>query len=85
MFLNLLLLEAINLTLNLLACFQLLLHSDQELDTINNHLDQLNLGETETISVGNIENLNFHSLEKYAITRLTPPSAAVSTPPVPRF
>ena len=64
MFLNLLLLEAINLTLNLLACFQLLLHSDQELDTINNHLDQLNLGETETISVGNIENLNFHSLEK---------------------
>ena len=56
-FLNLLLLEAVNLTLNLLACFQLLLHSDQELDTINNHLDQLNLREAKTISVGNVEDL----------------------------
>ena len=49
--------EAINLTVNLLAGFQLLLHSDQELDTINDHLDQLDLGETKTISVGNVENL----------------------------
>ena len=55
--LNLLLLEAIDFTVNLLAGFELLLHSDQEGNTINDHLDQLDLGEAKTIGVGDVENL----------------------------
>ena len=88
-----LLLESVNFTVDLLSSLELLLHGDQEVDTIDNHLDELNFRETKSVSVGDIVNLKDN---KYKINpdtsiklnqkkTLTPPSAAQSTPPAPRF
>ena len=52
-----LLLESVNFTVDLLSSLELLLHGDQEVDTIDNHLDELNFRETKSVSVGDIVNL----------------------------
>ena len=85
-----LLLESVNFTVDLLSSFELLLHSDQEVDTIDNHLDELNFRETKSVSVGDIVNLKDNKYKinpdiKLKQKTLTPPSAAQSTPPAPRF
>lgn len=41
--------------INGLSLFQALLHFNQQLHPINHHLDQVDLGESQTVSVGDIK------------------------------
>ena len=52
-----LLLESVNFTVDLFSSFKLLFHGDEEVNTVDDHLDQLNLRETKSISVGDVVNL----------------------------
>jgi len=51
----LLLLELVDLGVDVLALFGHLLHPDEEVDAIDEHVDELDLGEAESIGVGDIK------------------------------
>ena len=76
--------------IGVLASLEFLLDRDERVNTVDEHLDELEFRETKSVSVGDIVNLEDN---KYKINpdikinqkTLTPPSAAQSTPPAPRF
>ena len=45
----------LDVSVNILASLQLLFKLDQVVDTVDDHLDQLELGEAEAVSVGDVE------------------------------
>ena len=45
----------LDVSVNVLASLQLLFKLDQVVDTVDDHLDQLELGEAEAVSVGDVE------------------------------
>ena len=47
--------DSIDSGINVLAGFQFLLKIDQQFNTVNDHLDQFNFRETDTIGVGDVE------------------------------
>jgi len=53
--LNLLLGNGSDFGVDVLAGFQFLLELDQQFNTVDDHLDQFNFGETDTVGVGDIE------------------------------
>jgi len=56
---QLFLLELINFTINTVAGFHHLFHADQVVDASNEHVNEFDFGESESISVGDIEESAF--------------------------
>jgi len=52
---NLLLGNSSNVSIDVLSGFQFLFELDQQFNTVDDHLDQFNFGETDTVGVGDIE------------------------------
>lgn len=50
-------LESVDFTIDLLSSFELLFHGDKEVNTIDDHLNELNLRETQSISVRDVIDL----------------------------
>jgi len=56
---QLFLLKLINFTINTFAGFHHLFHADQVVDASNEHVNEFDFGESESISVGDIEESAF--------------------------